>query len=157
MLGCTLQANKPCTFPAWRPSKEPEVSNRDINSLMDGGAYMSEAESWRNTPPCTDNSRQDMVAVFTPREKGRPVIEQLIQMGWSVTREISRRTHLPHLFDKNNHKLGPEASMYKGQSCEQGVDETGTGQAWGVQRAREQLRPWPYILVQAIFLNQREP
>ena len=45
---------------------------------MDGAAYMSEAESWSNTPPCTDNSRQDMVAVFTPGEKGRlPFIGEL--------------------------------------------------------------------------------
>jgi len=49
---------------------------------MDGAAYMSEAESWSNTPPCTDNSRQDMVAVFTPREKGRPpIIEELMSDG----------------------------------------------------------------------------
>lgn len=35
-----------------------------------------------NTPPGTDNSRQDMVAVFTPRERGRPlVIEELMSDG----------------------------------------------------------------------------
>ena len=50
--------------------KSPE-SVRDISVLMDGGAYMSEARSWRDTPPCLVNGRQDLVAVFTPGKKGR--------------------------------------------------------------------------------------
>ena len=45
---------------------------------MDGGAYMSEARSWRDTPSRVVNGRQDMVAVFTPGEKGRlPFIGEL--------------------------------------------------------------------------------
>ena len=42
--------------------KSPE-SVRDISVLMDGGAYMSEARSWRDTPPCLVNGRhqQDQV------------------------------------------------------------------------------------------------
>ena len=34
LLGCTLQACKPCTGPA---SRKPGVSSRDINGLVDGG------------------------------------------------------------------------------------------------------------------------
>ena len=30
--------------------KSPESSKRDLNGLIDGGAYMSEARSWSNTP-----------------------------------------------------------------------------------------------------------
>ena len=35
VLGCTLQACKPRTCPALRPKKEPRVSDRDVNGLMD--------------------------------------------------------------------------------------------------------------------------
>ena len=36
---------------------------------------MSEARSWRDTPPCAAKGRQDMVAVFAPTGRGRlPVI-----------------------------------------------------------------------------------
>ena len=36
---------------------------------------MSEARSWSNTPWCAADGRVDMVAVFTPRGRGRlPVI-----------------------------------------------------------------------------------
>ena len=52
MLGCTPQAYKACTYPALRLKKEPRVSNRDINGLVDGaGAYMSEERFWNNPPP----------------------------------------------------------------------------------------------------------
>ena len=64
MLGCTLQAYKACACPASRLKKEPRVSDRDINGLMDGGAYMLEARSWSNTPPCAADHGQDLVAVF---------------------------------------------------------------------------------------------
>ena len=36
LLGCKLWAYKACVFPASRPKKEPRVSNRDVNGLMDG-------------------------------------------------------------------------------------------------------------------------
>ena len=32
-------------------TKEPRVSNRDVN----GGSYLSEEMSWNNTPPCVEN------------------------------------------------------------------------------------------------------
>ena len=43
LSGCTPQAYKACTCPVSRLKKEPRVNNRDINGLMDGGAYTSEA------------------------------------------------------------------------------------------------------------------
>ena len=53
------------TSPASRPKKEPRVSSRDINGLMDEGAYMSEARSW-------SDDGQNMVTVFAPgRGAGR--------------------------------------------------------------------------------------
>lgn len=42
-LGCTLLAYKACTCLTLRPKKEPRVSDRDINALMDGEAYVFEA------------------------------------------------------------------------------------------------------------------
>ena len=59
LMGCTPQAYKACTSPASRPKKEPGVSDRDINGLTDGGAYLSGARSWSDTPPCAANSEQD--------------------------------------------------------------------------------------------------
>ena len=37
LLGCNPQAYKASACPASRPKKEPRVSNRDINGLMDKG------------------------------------------------------------------------------------------------------------------------
>jgi len=36
---------------------------QDISGLMDGGAFMSEARSWSDTPLCVVDSGQDM-AIF---------------------------------------------------------------------------------------------
>ena len=36
--------------PASRLKKEPGVSNRDINGLMDGVSYAYDARSWRDIP-----------------------------------------------------------------------------------------------------------
>lgn len=68
-------------------------------------------------PTGTDNSRQDMVAVFT-QERGRPlVIEELMSDGL-VSYQESGWLYLRCAFDKNNHKLGPEARVStKGHSC----------------------------------------
>ena len=66
VLGCTPQDYKPCTCQALRLKKEPRVSNRDINNLMDEGAYTSETRSWSYTPPCAADGEQGMVAVFAP-------------------------------------------------------------------------------------------
>ena len=43
MLDCTF---RPYACPASRLKKEPRVSNRDINGLVNGRAYMSEVRSW---------------------------------------------------------------------------------------------------------------
>ena len=42
--------------------------SRNISSLMDGGAYMSVAGSWSDTPRCAADSGQDLVAVFSAGE-----------------------------------------------------------------------------------------
>ena len=67
LLGCTLQACNACTCPALQPKKESGVSNRDIGGLMDGGAYLSEARSWR-TPQSLQQTagRTRWQEVFTP-------------------------------------------------------------------------------------------
>ena len=49
LLSCTPQAYKPCTWPTSGAKKEPRVSNRGSHGLMDGGSYMSEARSHRDT------------------------------------------------------------------------------------------------------------
>ena len=73
-MGCPPQAYKPCACPASRLKKEPRVSNRDINGLMDEGTYTSEAKSW-------SNEGQDKMIVFAPGKEGKkgrlPVIEEL--------------------------------------------------------------------------------
>ena len=51
------------TCPASKLKKEPGVRDRDIHGLMDGGAYVSEARSWSDTPPCAVDGGQDMAAV----------------------------------------------------------------------------------------------
>ena len=55
-------------------TKEPRVSDRDINGLMDWGAYASEARSQSNTPPWAVDSRQDVVAVFALGWEGEVTI-----------------------------------------------------------------------------------
>ena len=69
-------------LPVSRPKKEPRVSGRDIDGLLDGGAYTSVARSWRDTPPCTAHGGQDMMEVFAPRGEERlPVIGELMSGG----------------------------------------------------------------------------
>ena len=81
-MGCTPKAYKACACPTSRSKKGPRVGNRDINGLMDGGAYTSEAKSWSNTPSCAADSRQDMMAV-SPRVKGRlPITGELTSGGF---------------------------------------------------------------------------
>ena len=62
VLGCTLQVCKLCTFPASRLKREPRVSDRDMNGLLDRGSYKTEAKGPGATPHC--DSRQDMAANF---------------------------------------------------------------------------------------------
>lgn len=37
--------------------KEPGVGDRDISGLTEGGAYLSDARSWSNTPLCAVHGR----------------------------------------------------------------------------------------------------
>ena len=65
-------------MPGFKTKKEPKVSNRDISGLMDGRSYMFEARSWSDTPLCVVDGRQDLVAAFASRDRGRlPVIEEI--------------------------------------------------------------------------------
>ena len=66
---------------SFKTKKEPGVSDRDV-SLMEGGAYTSEARS-RVTPLCEANSERDMVAVFTPEGKGRLLVTGEIDIRWA--------------------------------------------------------------------------
>lgn len=74
-----------------------------------------------------------------------------IVSGWVIfgSAPAEEQAH-DHPFDKHNgefgprartnkHYLGTGASMQEGQSCENGMDETGTGGAWDIQKAREHL------------------
>lgn len=45
-------------------------SSRDINGLLDGGDYISEAKgSWSHTPAWTAHSRQDLATVLSTGEE----------------------------------------------------------------------------------------
>ena len=74
LLGFTLQGRQTCACPASRLKKEPGVGNRDINGLMNGGTYMSEAGSWSNTPLSADadSNGQNMAAAFM---MGEPILK----------------------------------------------------------------------------------
>ena len=50
-VGCIPQTYKAYTCPVLEPEIGPGVSNRDMNGLVDEGAYMSEARSWKS--PCS--------------------------------------------------------------------------------------------------------
>ena len=76
---------------------------------MGGEAYVSEARSWSDTPPCAaDSGGQDMTAVFAPRGKGRlPVIGELTSGGFiSYQGNQPRGTPLTAPLIKDNHQLG---------------------------------------------------
>lgn len=67
----------------WRKSPEQQ---RDINGLKDGGAYTFKARSCKETPPCTGNSRQDMVSVFAPGGwEGRLPVIGGVTLSWLIS------------------------------------------------------------------------
>ena len=117
------QAWKPCTCPTSRPKSKSRVSNRDFNSLMNGGTYMSEARSWSSTPPCVADSRQDMAAVFTPSRRGRlPVIGEIdVKLAFQLPRKATEGYAPNHTFDKRNGEFWSKArtshSWDLGQVC----------------------------------------
>ena len=72
VLGCTLQACKPCTtWPALRPNKEPRVSDRDVNGLMDREILHVWSKVLEQPPTAAADVRQGMVAVFASAERRR--------------------------------------------------------------------------------------
>lgn len=102
LLGCTVQACKPCTCPALRPGKEPGVSSRDVGSLTAAGAYVSEAKSWSYTLPCAADNRQDTAAVFAAGGRGRLPVMGGIDSRWAhwLPGKLAKE-HAPHCpFDK---------------------------------------------------------
>ena len=82
VLNCISQTYKPCAWWASRLNKEPRVRDRDINGLMNGVSYTSEARSWSNIPPCVADDGQKMEAVFSPGGKGRLQVIVGIISGW---------------------------------------------------------------------------
>jgi len=81
------------------------VSDKDISGLMDRGAYTTEARSWSNTPPCTVDGTEDVMAGFAPSRKGRlPVVAEWMS-GWIIGYQENwqRDTVLTAPFNKNNH------------------------------------------------------
>ena len=95
---------------SFKTKKEPGVSNRDIISgLTDGGAYMSEARSWSNTPLHAADSEEDMAAVFASGAKGRSLVIGELMSGGLIC--YQRKKCVPHCpFQKNNQHLGSGAS-----------------------------------------------
>ena len=103
-VGFNLQAYKSCTRSASRLKKEPRVSDRNITDLMYGEAYVFEARSWSDTPPCEADRGQERAAVFTLRGTGRlPVIggTDIWLAHWLPGKPAEGNTP-PHPFDKSN-------------------------------------------------------
>ena len=87
-------------------------SNREINGLMYGGAYTSEARSWSDTPLYAANGQQDMEPVLAP---GEGVKRKLPVIGKSTSgrlisyhRNQKRGMLLTISLIKNNYQLGLE-------------------------------------------------
>ena len=71
LLGCSLQACKPCTCPAPRIKKEPWVSHRDIDGLIDGGIlHIWSSKFPERHPNVAADSRRNRAASSLPREEG---------------------------------------------------------------------------------------
>ena len=83
-----------CTLSASSPKKDPMVSDRDIDGLIVGGAYMSIARSWNCTPPCAADRRQDMAVVFIPTQGRLPVMEGIMS-GWLISYQGIQQKGMP--------------------------------------------------------------
>ena len=111
LLGCPPQAYKPCACPI--KTKERTQNQQQRHQWFNwqgvgvrGGrkAYISEARTWSNTPPCAVDTWWGMVAIFTPGSKGHlPGVGEL-RSGGLVSYQGNSRGHAPHSpFDKNNY------------------------------------------------------
>ena len=82
---------------------------------MDGGAYLIEARSWGNTPPCAVmGGRSWWQASLLRRGGGCPLKPKLTSGGlisYQGNQEGGPSPHNP--FDKNNHQLGSGESTRK--------------------------------------------
>jgi len=92
----------PYNCPVARLKKEPGVSDRDINNLLARGPYTYKTRSWGDTPPCTADSRQDMVVVLATVGRGRlPVIEVIdIRLAHQLPGNPAKGHVLLLLFEK---------------------------------------------------------
>ena len=103
MLGCNPQEILASISPVLRPKKESGVHDRDMNDLMDGRAYMSEARSWSDTPPYAGDIGQDMTVGFTEGWEGLPLIGG-ITSGWLFAYQGNQQWATPFTAsDKSNH------------------------------------------------------
>ena len=84
-------------------------SNRDINSLMDKGGYISEAKSWSDSIQGAMDDGQDMVEGFAITGEIASYRGNWLHVGSLVTRETSKGPYTAPLI-KNNHKFGPGES-----------------------------------------------
>ena len=90
-------------LPILQTEERPRVSDRNVEGLTDcGGAYMSEARSWSDTPACVADSGQVMAAAFAPRGRGRVPVIGRIDVRWAHRLPGKpAEEHTPHCcFDK---------------------------------------------------------
>ena len=120
--------------------------------LMGGGAYVSAARSWSNTPLCAAEDKQDTAAVFSlSRDCG--LWEELTSGGLiSYQGNHQRGIPLPAPLMRTIISWGLGASAQEGQSGAQRAGEAGIGPAGHVQITRDSHVGWPdYTFVQKIL------
>lgn len=91
----TLQSSSQALdSPNFKPlEKEPELGDRDINGLTEGGAYLSDTRSWSNTPLCAVHGRWDMTAVF--KGWGVLLVTGKLMSGWLIGYQETRQRGTP--------------------------------------------------------------
>ena len=91
---------QPLDLPSFKIEERAGVSERDINYLIVGGSYTSEArKSWSDTLPGMVDSRQDMATAFATKGRGRLPVMGESTSHWLPEKPAER--HTPHYpFDK---------------------------------------------------------
>lgn len=90
------------------PNKSLLPKRLGTAGLTDEGSLLSEARSWRNTPPCEADGEQDMAAVWLPGGGVYCQSQEELSSGLFI-RSHGNAPSLP--FNKSNQWLGSEASM----------------------------------------------
>lgn len=90
----------PLHLPSFKIEGRAGVSERDINYVIVGGSYTSEArKSWSDTLPGMVDSRQDMATAFATKGRGRLPVMGESTSHWLPEKPAER--HTPHYpFDK---------------------------------------------------------